>query len=305
MLLYGYDVRCCDDFIPLSMKGHAIDLGGYPVVDLEIQQAEMKKPPIKEMIRCEYGTEEYTDRSNYYFLSSEKAALNVTKNRIQYWSAKEESAEERFLGCLKPGLILLSKFYNRPVLHGNAILYHGSAYLFLAPSGLGKSTITHALYRYSDAEVLADDLIILSPDGVSVGSGSQAVWRLHDGGDRRVTEFGVQEQKKCETLPLKNIPLLLPEYPIRATVFLEKDVPAKGIDYKILTGNDYMLRLLRNMRKPLGFSEADTQAVWQILRKMAMGTVGISMGIARGIDKLKDRVQEITELFDGVEQAAP
>ncbi len=195
-------------------------------------------------------------------------------------------------------MVIVSKLHCRPVLHGNAILYKGQAYLFLAPSGIGKTTISYALYRYSEAEVLADDLLVLLENGATVGTGCQTLWLLRELETDENPDFESREKKICCPVPLKNGDCFLPEYPIRAVVFLEGDTEAGGIEYTVLDENDFLQRLLRNARKPLALNREATQEVWRSIRRMATGATGLRMRIARNLGELNERAHEITELFD-------
>jgi len=51
------------------------------------------------------------------------------------------------------------------LLHGAGLVRHGQAYLFLGPSGTGKTTVSRLSYESGLAEILNDDLVALLPNG--------------------------------------------------------------------------------------------------------------------------------------------
>ncbi|MCQ2507468.1 MAG: hypothetical protein MJ097_01610 [Dorea sp.] len=65
-----------------------------------------------------------------------------------------------WLNYLKFGEMLLP--YKRVILHASAILYDGKAYLFVAPSGGGKSTQAEIWRRCYGSEILNGDKVILN-----------------------------------------------------------------------------------------------------------------------------------------------
>ncbi len=51
------------------------------------------------------------------------------------------------------------------LLHGAGLVRHDRAYLFLGPSGAGKTTVSRLSYENGKAEILNDDLVALLSDG--------------------------------------------------------------------------------------------------------------------------------------------
>lgn len=63
------------------------------------------------------------------------------------------------------GIIRHGRFF----LHASAVVYKGQAYLFSAPSGMGKSTHTASwLKRFSGSYILNDDKPVIFPDRESI-----------------------------------------------------------------------------------------------------------------------------------------
>ena len=73
--------------------------------------------------------------------------------------------------------------YGRIVLHASAVIYHGCAYVFTAPSGGGKSTQARIWERKLCAEVLNGDKVVLHNNGkqlIAYGSpiaGSSGIYK--------------------------------------------------------------------------------------------------------------------------------
>ena len=73
--------------------------------------------------------------------------------------------------------------HGRLVLHASAVLYHGKAYLFTAPSGGGKSTQAEIWERALHAQVINGDKVVLHDNGtelIAYGSpiaGSSGIYR--------------------------------------------------------------------------------------------------------------------------------
>ncbi|WP_433259763.1 hypothetical protein ACQPYK_49215 (plasmid) [Streptosporangium sp. CA-135522] len=55
------------------------------------------------------------------------------------------------------------------LLHASAVMIGESVVLFTAPSGGGKSTLAHRAHAELDARFMADDLVLVGPDGVVAG----------------------------------------------------------------------------------------------------------------------------------------
>ncbi len=63
--------------------------------------------------------------------------------------------------------------FHRVILHASAVIYRGKAYVFTAPSGVGKSTQADIWHREFGAEILNGDKVILSvQEGVITAYGS-------------------------------------------------------------------------------------------------------------------------------------
>ena len=92
-----------------------------------------------------------------HLLEKEKEALITIKNVADYLP---EDAEDWFLEVYVLLHKLLSKLpeYDMLFLHGSAIRYKGKAYIFVAPSGTGKSTHTRLWQeRFGDEVTVIND----------------------------------------------------------------------------------------------------------------------------------------------------
>lgn len=55
--------------------------------------------------------------------------------------------------------------YRRVILHASAVIYQGKSYLFMAPSGGGKSTQAQLWKKWKNAEIINGDKVILYDNG--------------------------------------------------------------------------------------------------------------------------------------------
>lgn len=123
---------------------------------------------------------------------SDKVPKYNCKNLVIYHNSKgEEIVRQEYAGRGKPCRLFISRSFEeyfcnhgnwliylpleeillthgRMILHASAVIYHGKAYLFSAPSGGGKSTHADLWEKYYNAVILNGDKVILYPGNDAV-----------------------------------------------------------------------------------------------------------------------------------------
>lgn len=139
--------------------------------------------------------------------------------------------------------------YNRILMHGASIEYHGQAYLFTAPSGTGKSTHIRLWKKYlgDDVKIVNGDKPFISLDGEPLIYG--APWAGKENWHRncsaplagicfvqRGTENSIRKMEASECLPLLFKQVYLPSDALAAGLTLELiDTLIKKVPLYLLT----------------------------------------------------------------------
>ncbi len=110
----------------------------------------------------------YPELKNFlkdYLVSDTTPDFSITINENEILAEHEATSDKQFSPTYLETLATLRKLaeilpsYNRILMHGASISYHGHAYLFTAPSGTGKSTHIRLWKKY-----LGDDVKIVNGD---------------------------------------------------------------------------------------------------------------------------------------------
>ena len=100
-----------------------------------------------------------------YLVSNITPDFSITINESEIHAEYKATSDKQFSPAYLETLATLRKLaemlpsYNRILMHGASISYHGQAYLFTAPSGTGKSTHIRLWKKY-----LGDDVKIVNGD---------------------------------------------------------------------------------------------------------------------------------------------
>ena len=106
-------------------------------------------------------------RQSEAYQSSGKPVMTVTPdvNDEAYTALDKRTDEEREYICLSAAFCRDIIRYGRFFLHASAVVYNGEAYLFSAPSGMGKSTHTAMwLKQFPGSYILNDDKPVIYPE---------------------------------------------------------------------------------------------------------------------------------------------
>lgn len=106
-------------------------------------------------------------RQSEAYKSSGKPVMTVTSdaNDEAYTALDNRTDEEREYICLSAAFCRNIIQYGRFFLHASAVVYNGEAYLFSAPSGMGKSTHTAMwLKQFPGSYILNDDKPVIYPE---------------------------------------------------------------------------------------------------------------------------------------------
>ena len=106
-------------------------------------------------------------RQSEAYQSSGKPVMTVTPdvNDEAYIALNKRTDEEREYICLSAAFCRDIIRYGRFFLHASAVVYNGEAYLFSAPSGMGKSTHTAMwLNQFPGSYILNDDKPVIYPE---------------------------------------------------------------------------------------------------------------------------------------------
>lgn len=167
--------------------------------------------------------------------------------------------------------------HGRLVLHASAVMYHGQAYLFTAPSGGGKSTQAEIWERALHAKVINGDKVVLYDNGtdlIAYGSpiaGSSGIYRdicapvaaivqLEKGAKNTVTPLAMRERylllygeavkSDWDTDFNRSLLQLAASYPQRAEYVRLRCVPDRSsAEYLLNYLNTKEMRKLRDDRK--------------------------------------------------------
>ena len=110
-------------------------------------------------------------RQSEAYQSSGKPVMTVTPdvNDEAYIALNKRTDEEREYICLSAAFCRDIIRYGRFFLHASAVVYNGEAYLFSAPSGMGKSTHTAMwLKQFPGSYILNDDKPVIFPENEGV-----------------------------------------------------------------------------------------------------------------------------------------
>lgn len=110
---------------------------------------------------------------NDYLVSDITPDFSITINEDEILAEREATSDKQFSPTYLETLATLRKLaeilpsYNRILMHGASISYHGHAYLFTAPSGTGKSTHIRLWKKYlgDDVKIVNGDKPFISLDG--------------------------------------------------------------------------------------------------------------------------------------------
>ena len=118
----------------------------------------------------------YPELKNFlkdYLVSDTTPDFSITINEDEILAEREATSDKQFSPTYLETLATLRKLaeilpsYNRILMHGASISYHGHAYLFTAPSGTGKSTHIRLWKKYlgDDVKIVNGDKPFISLDG--------------------------------------------------------------------------------------------------------------------------------------------
>lgn len=118
----------------------------------------------------------YPELKNFlkdYLVSDATPDFSITINEDEILAEREATSDKQFSPTYLETLATLRKLaeilpsYNRILMHGASISYHGHAYLFTAPSGTGKSTHIRLWKKYlgDDVKIVNGDKPFISLDG--------------------------------------------------------------------------------------------------------------------------------------------
>ena len=118
----------------------------------------------------------YPELKNFlkdYLVSDTTPDFSITINEDEILAEREATSDKQFSSTYLETLATLRKLaeilpsYNRILMHGASISYHGQAYLFTAPSGTGKSTHIRLWKKYlgDDVKIVNGDKPFISLDG--------------------------------------------------------------------------------------------------------------------------------------------
>lgn len=273
MIKYGFDVV-------LTRKGRNIveTQGQYPLIKvfLNLRINEILDKYLLEdngVVKSFYGRDffECIDISgNHALIGRDKLVLNS--------KLREEEILNSFL---EPSILFAEYLHKRLVLHGSVFGINKKAYLVIAPSGTGKSTLVTAMIKYMNAFLIADDLAVISEDMQNVYSGDSHIRLCKDTEEKLCNKFEIESIREIDMkreLHFKDDVRKQFEYNIAGIIVLENE-DTKNMDIKRIKGHIGMLKIIENI-KPLSIIESSyfdfiMQKVQIILEKIPIYQVAL------------------------------
>ncbi|MDO4756304.1 MAG: hypothetical protein Q4A54_08170 [Parabacteroides sp.] len=142
--------------------------------NLKLYKVRLGKTEATTMLLSTYRIIGKNEHSCLYYLPNEDSYLLAMNNGSTIyvtgdlmtldinWEAYYSGMIERY--ALKHGMILAARLNGKSIYHGAAFVAGDKAYILVAPSGYGKSTMALALNKLANYKILTDDCSVLSDD---------------------------------------------------------------------------------------------------------------------------------------------
>ena len=235
--------------------------------------------------------------------------LYIDAFNIRYHKPQNVTEQELLHDCFRPATILLSRFHQKSVLHGNAVLLNGKAIVLVAPSGCGKSTMCLALHRFASLPILSDDEIMLSVKTPGyLFTGFPTTWiraKTYSFFEKDIAPYITMtcEDKWCYsevlTTPDK---FLSPQYPIGAFVFLKRAEPncITPIQFRSITKSELFIQLMKNMKRMPLIKPSDNAKALSLSKELSDSIPAIEITLQHGFDLLDHQVTAIVNTLSSV-----
>lgn len=247
------------------------------------------------------------DRHTYTFSFSDGVLINFAPSTGQitaFWPSNY-TAEDAAIYVTGPVIAFALKLSGALTLHASAVNVHGSAVLFMGPSGMGKST-TAAAFARSGYPVITDDLTVLRRESgeflVEPGLARLCVWPQaldalfgkSDGRYRRISPNDHSWDKRYLELDGLTMQSQSSPLPLDRIYMLERQAPATDkIQVKTISSREAFMSVVTHV---YGF-------YWPLQKARAMefgmladfpGVVSVKrLTVPNNLDRLRDLVNEI------------
>lgn len=220
-------------------------------VNLPIISAQLKAVS-KGTIESLLANDKKSDDSDGILLYHLNDLMKIDKYSVCYLYCQDYvgKASDQIITktLIKSGLGILSYFYDRVVLHGNLISIDEKAYIIVAPSGVGKSTMTAALIRYHNAQLVSEDSVYLESDGKTVYAGSRELYLFRDSAMHVIGEVGSSQNSEKHSYSFYDHYCCRTVYPVEGVIELTVDELSEDIICYRMKKNQALLSLMQNIK---------------------------------------------------------
>lgn len=244
------------------------------------------------------GVRQFVSDDYLYFESSNDQFL-ITPTKIALTS-NCGAPGEFVVRCLSMGTVFASRFHKRAILHGGAFLHEAKAYLVIATSGVGKSTLCAAMRMYQKCEIISDDALLIQEEGTKLFDGLHMV-KLVPTDMKHMVRPCDEFMHSLEVHPEQSKYLFLWDstdrrnwiYPIGGILFLDSNKSTDTCVVKTISSLENMILLSKNIKGRRFIFPIFYQQELEILHRLSLNVPAYRVSIEKGFEKLPKITEKI------------
>lgn len=249
---------------------------------------------------------EYIREGKVFFaLEPNGNRLYVQKGMMKYvFFEPLIDAEWAYNICLKPGIQLLTRLYRRAVLHGSAFVANDRAFLIIAPSGTGKSTLCAAMNIIAKTYTISDDLLVISDDlylytGIQASYLNEDSYNIIAANGKKSTDIIHIHDEKAKIHPrLYDIDSIKYKYKIGGIILLNKMSSSDSDNGKVIkisksSQMDSFIYLTKNIKFPEIIKANGIECELETIYKLVQQVPVISVSLKQDYDSLSEQVERL------------
>lgn len=296
----GFNIDTTYRFTIFSESKKGVD--AYPKIQLTINKPFEFAPQNYYMKDETNNIKSFYADEYYYSYRTPKQKILITPTDINL-ICDDESEGYVLVNAFSIGTVFASRLHHRAIQHGSAFLYKNKAYLIIADSGFGKSTLCAGMWLYQNTPIISDDVLCLSSDGNFVYNSVSAVKltkadtenfqvknrfntvKIHQNQPKQVCVCDVDMTKQDE-------------YKIGGLFFLRKHISLDKLYYKRLNSFESFCELTKNIKLRHTLSDSMLKNELKILNHIASNTPAFEISLLHNHSILPEITSQIIKIID-------
>jgi hypothetical protein len=299
--LYGFNIVTSE--IPLLRDYHSIcESSDLPTVSVKTASRIKLPASCQHLVQQQDTRFMFVSDDECYIDSKDNHRLVVNKGGILVQN-REGNNSILFEEIMGPDLILLSRIYGRAILHGSAFLYNDRAFLVIAPSGVGKSTLTSAIVNHQLAHFITDDIISVDIEN-NIFNGLHIVSLNMDSANRidfhRNKTCAFSSLRMDEKIGFQMKPVVSSKTPIGGVFFLQPHNSTELIAYEKINPFSAFQQLIKNTKMQNTLTSSLFKQELHVLEHLAFSVPAYTLSVIHDYTQLQSVTQEVIQLLERV-----